>query len=939
MSREKDANIFHENRNSKKVFSGAMINDIITKLPNIIFVHKEGKILYTNNAAVASTGYSYDELIGRDIIDFVCEEEKHLAVEKLFFLKPGDVSENQELSFKIKSGSVKSVLVRSEPIICDNEPVVLSLLTGISHFKNVEKALLESEERLLTVISNLTEVVFQTDINGYWVFLNPAWESITGYTVEESLGKLFLDYIYGDEISAYRDEFVDLIQKEKEFGHVEFRCKHKEGGYRWIEVFARLTMDKKGEIVGVSGTLNDITIRKNAQDDLLRKGKLLSATAEASEILLINPNINLAINESLSIIGNAVEVDLAALFANSRDENSGNTVTSLMSEWVSNEAESQSTNPELQNVPIETLGRLPDSLLRRKSFSGFTKEFNSKFKGILEAQNIKSILVFPIHIKDNFWGFVTFGDCKTERIWTDAEESMLFSYAASIAGAIERKQYEVELLKAKEEADRGNKSKSEFLANMSHEIRTPLNAILGFTELLRDYTEEEKYTHYLDGIKSSGKSLLKIINDVLDLSKIESGKIITEPEPVNISLLLSEVKNMFVGLALEKRIGFNVVVDPNVPKVVYIDELRTRQILLNLIGNAIKFTSFGSVTVSIFVIVKNYSHRVDLIFEIKDTGLGIPMDQQESIFEAFKQVEGSNGRNFGGTGLGLTITKRLVEMMNGRIFLNSTPGKGSTFKIQLYDLKFSNNAPFLHDKNQLQILKSLNFNNALVLLAEDVESNRVIINEFLKNNNVRMIFASDGREAVDLALKENPDIILMDIQMPVLNGIEAAEILKKSSDTPIIALTAALYNEAQDKTGIFDSLIAKPVSRIELLSELNRFLASKAEYVVPVKNEGIKDTIVYNLSNDQLLQLENILKGDIYDKYLAIKDSIIIDDTIIFAENIIKTAEQFNLDSLEEYGNSIKHYAESFRIEPLKKALVSFDDTISALLNNGTEVK
>jgi PAS domain S-box-containing protein len=928
-------NTMQENQKHSKTFSGEMVNNIISKLPNVIFIHKNGKILFTNNSTVSVTGYSYNELIGKEITDFVCDEEKLLVARKFDSLKPGDILDNQEISVKTKAGSVKNIIVRSEIIICDNEPVILSLLTGISHIKNVEKALKESEERLLSVVSNLTEVVFQTDINGYWTFLNQAWERITGFTVENSIGKLCFNFILAEDLPVNHDEFINLIQKKRDYSRLEARYKHTNGGFRWIEVTARSITDENGNVLGTSGTLNDITDRKDAEYDRIKKRKLLSATADASEILLVKPSINLAINETINIIGNAAEADMAFLFANSREESAGNTITSLMSEWVSETSLSQSNNPDFQNMPLETIERMLDQLLRRKPFSGFTKDFGPKYKSILEAQNIKSVLALPVFIKDTFWGFVCLADCKTERVWTDAEESMLFSYAASVAGAVERKQYEVELLKAKEEADRGNKSKSEFLANMSHEIRTPLNAILGFTELLRDYINEDKFLHYLDGIQSSGKGLLKIINDVLDLSKIEAGKINTEPEPVNISLLLSEVKNMFVGLALEKRIGFNIVVDSNVPKVVYIDELRTRQILLNLIGNAIKFTTFGSVTVSVFVIVKSYSKRIDLIFEIKDTGIGIPLDQQDIIFEAFKQVEGSNARNFGGTGLGLTITKRLVEMMNGRISLKSNPGRGSSFKVQLYDLKYSNNAPFLHDKNQVNFLKSLKFNNALILLAEDVESNQIVISEYLKNNDVRMIFASDGREAVELTQKEKPDIIFMDIQMPVLNGIEAAEIIKRSSNTPIIALTAALFNEGKDKTEIFDSIIAKPVSRIELLSEMNRFLSSHTEYAIPEKEEPASSTLLCSLPGERLMQLENILKGDIYDKYLAVKDTYVIDDTITFAEDIIKTAAEFNVEPLEQYGRSVKQYAESFRIDSLKKSLDSFDTTISALFNKG----
>jgi CheY-like chemotaxis protein len=225
-----------------------------------------------------------------------------------------------------------------------------------------------------------------------------------------------------------------------------------------------------------------------------------------------------------------------------------------------------------------------------------------------------------------------------------------------------------------------------------------------------------------------------------------------------------------------------------------------------------------------------------------------------------------------------------------------------------------------------------------VLLAEDVDSNRTIINEFLKNRNLRMVFALDGEEAVRLAKEEKPDIILMDIQMPVMDGIEAAKIIKdfySPEKIPIIALTAALVGNDKDIISIFDSVISKPVARIELLSEMNRFLPSTFGNVVLENQENRVPLFVNELNDEQYHILEKLLKDDLYKKYQNIRHTILIDEVIEFAENVIGAGRDFEIDFLEQYGNSIKLYAETFRIELLRKAIESFDDTINTILSKG----
>lgn len=927
---------FSEEFYSSTSLTSEALGLFVSRLPHPIIVHKNGKVLFLNSAVLNTTGYSLDEIIGADIINFVIEKDQSKVSENIKNRKKEDIIEDYEFSLILKNGARKRVSVSSKIIFFDDDWAVISLFSDISQLKKTEKKLKESEDRLRLIIENLSEIVFQTTTEGLWTFLNPSWEVITGYSIEESLGKHFKEYISSENIEEDIIVFRNLLESKQDSVRREIKFKNKNGGFRWLEVYARLILNKNGEVAGSSGTLNDITLRKEYENILLRKEQLLSASAEASEILLINPNINEAINNSFQIIGRASDACAAFIFVNSKNDETGERTSSLMYEWISGSFESQINNPLFQNISFDSITQLLSPIMKKSFFSSSTAKLSDSSKTLLSSINIKSFLLDPIFIKNSFWGFICLADCFKERNWSDAEKSILFSYSASLSGAVERKQYEVDLLKAKEEADKGNRAKSEFLANMSHEIRTPLNAILGFAELLQDYTKDEKYRHYLSGISMSGKGLLKIINDILDLSKIEAGKIFAEPEPVNIHLLLTEIKSMFVGLALEKRINFNIITDTSVPKIVYVDETRIRQILLNIIGNAVKFTNQGSVSVSVFAIKKSYSNRIDLVAEIKDTGIGIPADQQETIFEAFRQVDSDNRRNFGGTGLGLTITKRLVEMMNGKIFLTSEVGKGSLFKIQFYDLKFSNDTLFLNDKSQAKALKNLKFNNALILLAEDVESNRVVINEFLKNHQVKLVFAENGWEAVELSLRQKPNLILMDIQMPVMDGIDAAKIIKQTHcdiNIPIIALTASLLDGDKKPFSVFDSIITKPVSRLELLAEMNRFLHS--EHIIEETLPQQKDIYTSDapLSENQIDAVNNLLEGDIYKKFLTIKNAGVIDDVIDFSENLIAAARQNNLYFLEKYGITVKQLAENFKIDQLKKMLEQFDYIINNSLS------
>jgi len=500
-----------------------------------------------------------------------------------------------------------------------------------------------------------------------------------------------------------------------------------------------------------------------------------------------------------------------------------------------------------------------------------------------------------------------------------------------------------DLERARKDADDANQAKSEFLANMSHEIRTPMNAILGFTELLGKKVLGDEQKRWLQSISSSGRTLLSLINDILDLSKIEAGRMVLDYRPVNPRSIFNDIINIFKTKCEKKQLLFETEVASDLNESLVLDETRLRQILFNIVGNAVKFTEKGYIRLSVR---QQYSKpdksALDLIFSVEDTGIGIREDQQKIIFDAFRQQVGQSHALYGGTGLGLAITRRLVEMMDGQIQLSSVPEKGSTFSILLKDVAVASVVPKM--TRPVLDLADIQFIPATILSVDDVETNRILLKDFLSPYSLNIVEAENGAKAIEMARKYQPQLILMDMKMPVMDGYTATKNIKADKELesiPIIALTASVMkdnlHEIED-AGCND-LLQKPVASEDVIRMLMKYL--DYHHLSALNNADISKTldspdasassVLTKMSPEQIKALINELKGDLYNTWKQTSEQFIFTDIESFGQTMISLGEKFGVNMVRSWGQQLIDQAKSFDMEALPETLAAYSELIERL--------
>jgi signal transduction histidine kinase/CheY-like chemotaxis protein len=582
---------------------------------------------------------------------------------------------------------------------------------------------------------------------------------------------------------------------------------------------------------------------RNAAEEVLKKRLLQQELMTAiTQSFISSEDVRILIHNALMMLVMSMKVSRAAI-ARLNHESS---IIAFEYEWSDPK---QITRP----LPREGAKFAPGELFHDTfitsgdvslAYRGYPKD--SKIAGILEGLGIQSCIVVPIVVFGEFWGILEI-DQRGERAWEESDIQLLRMVSGTLTSLLIRAEAERKLIEAKEMAEKANQAKTDFLSRMSHEMRTPMNAIIGMTTIARNSREPEKIEHCLSKIGEASIHLLGVINDILDMSKIEAGKFELYDSEFAFEKMLEKISGMMEFKFNEKKQRFVMDLDPELPEYIIADEQRLGQVLTNLISNAIKFSYEGGVITLSVKIKEKKDSSYTLRFDVIDSGIGLSPDQRGRLFTVFEQADGSIARKYGGTGLGLAISRNIVELMGGRIWVESEPKKGSDFAFEITveqgktepgkSVPEPETGGAERDEAAQEDIPADN----TILLAEDVEINREIVMSLLEDTNINIECAENGAAALKM-FTDNPsryNLILMDIHMPEMDGYETTRKIRKfererndvpdSPPVPVIAMTANVFKEDVEKcfaAGMNDHL-GKPINFDEFMKMLHKYLDKK----------------------------------------------------------------------------------------------------------------
>lgn len=849
----------------------------------VVITDKDGVIEYVNREFEIVTGYNREEVFGRSHNLFKEKKIEWFDPKNMWQkLKTGRIWKGEVLN-KTKSDRLYWERVTIAPVKNESGEIThfISLKEDITELKHIQQNI----KNLAAIVSFSQAIIIGTNLDGIISSWNSGAQSLYGYTEQEVLGaNISILYPYPFQNKTLID-FKKIVE-EKVVENLEAMHVCKDGNMVQVSMTLSGILNESGQTSGISLVGYDITRQKELEDTLRGQREeislLLDSTAEA-------------------IFG--MELSGTCTFANS----SFLDITGFKKGQI--------------------LGKSIHSFLHFKNSSGKP----------IEAQECKIMQVLRTGVETHsdeeiFWK--ADGNFFPVEYWSHPQykDGLLSGAVVAFVDISNRKLAENLLVESKNIAEEATHAKSLFIANMSHEIRTPLNAIIGYSEILSKKVTDQNQKKIIGSMQSSADTLLSLINDLLDFSKAESGKLQLQEQNCHLSHLVHEIENIFRLKAEEKNLYFDISTSKDVPDSLWIDELRLRQAMLNLISNAIKFTEKGSVTMKIWI-GQVEKGKLDLFFQIKDTGIGVPDSEQNKIFKAFEQQDADTTRKYGGTGLGLTITKQIIDLMNGTIQIKSKVGEGSVFTVHLPNIRweFSEISESYESYETEEKPQKFEFEPATILVVESSEDSLTIMRTLLERFHFQVLEANNGKEALALLSQNKVDLIFMDLKMPVMDGFTATAKIRDNKTwvhIPIIAITTPSGKFGQDELleiG-FSSYLRKPVRAEDLRKAMTEFLPHSPV----VKQTG--DVLV--ISPKVLAQIDDFVR-ELEEKAMPIwqqLQQIMPQKKIKELALVLKElAKKYQEENLMVYGDELLSSVENFRVETQRKMVAGLPNYLNRL--------
>ncbi|MFB2876276.1 PAS domain S-box protein [Floridanema aerugineum] len=827
-----------------------------------------------------------------------------------------------------KNNQIVTIDFSLRPIFNQQGEVTLLISEGrdISDRKALEQKLALREALLNAFFYSAPVGLCITDEEFRYIKINQQLAEINGLPASEHIGKTFPQVLPGIA-SSLVPLYQQVLTRNEAALNQEFRGEvpSQPGVLRdWIvSLFPILGED--GHSRNVGAVVVEVTERKRAEKALQESAKREQALTQVIQKIRQTLELSEIFSATTTELRQLLDCDRVTIYRFHNDCSGEFVAESVADGWISL-LEAQNQNPQLtacilnkQECVIKKLNQ-SERENRTTNYLAVADIHQSELTNchieILEQFQSKAYLTIPIYSGNQFWGLLAVYQNSRIRQWQESEIKVVLQIGTQLAVALQQaellsqtQRQSLELMKAKEAADAANYAKSQFLAKMSHELRTPLNAILGFSQIMvRNKSVSSEHREHLEIINRSGEHLLNLINDILSMAKIESGQMSFNETCFNLHQMLELLKDMFRLKAQQKGLKLNCVIAPEVPRNIKTDESKLRQVLLNLLGNAIKFTQTGYVTLTVFLaqLEAQSAEDVQIVFTVTDTGPGIAPNEITTLFQPFSQTQ--TGRQTGqGTGLGLAISQQFVKLMGGKIVVESQLGIGSIFTFNIKAKLAPETEKNIRLNTQEVICLEPNQPTYRILLAEDIKENRQLLVKLLVPLGFEVREAENGQQAVTIWESWQPHLIWMDMRMPVMDGYEATRQIKahpQGKNTVIIALTASVFEEQQPAilaAGCND-FMPKPFRSEVLLEKIAKHLGVR--YIYADNSHPITEhSLIPTLTPEDLKVMSQEWIAQLHQAAAAVDDQLVIElveqipETYIKLVNIlINLVENFRLD-------------------------------------------